>query len=107
MTCTEGGGPWRDSAAWGKRMGNFWSALSSHCRTYTAIRPGDCLDVHTEPWPIRQADAVVCINMVHIAPWSATMALAAGPSSVLFSEGVMILYGPYRRDGRHTAPSNP
>jgi len=44
------------------------------------------LDVTAAPWPINYADAVTCINMIHIAPWEAT--------------------GPYKRAGQHTAPSN-
>jgi SAM-dependent methyltransferase len=64
------------------------------------------LDVHCEPWPIRQADAVVCINMIHIAPWSAATAFMAGAGRVLRRDGTMVLYGPYRRKCRHTAPSN-
>ena len=52
------------------------------------------------------ADAVVCINMIHIAPWAATTALMAGAARLLPTTGVLVLYGPYRREGRHTAPSN-
>jgi SAM-dependent methyltransferase len=64
------------------------------------------LDVRVVPWPIQQADAVVCINMTHIAPWEATTHLMAGAGHLLSPGGVLVLYGPYRRDGRHTAPSN-
>ncbi len=64
------------------------------------------LDVHEQPWPVERADAVVCINMIHVAPWSATPALCSGAAAVLPAGGVLILYGPYRRGGRHTAPSN-
>ncbi len=64
------------------------------------------LDVGRLPWPIEAADAVVCINMIHIAPWSATPALIAGAARLLPAAGVLVLYGPYRRDGQHTAPSN-
>ena len=64
------------------------------------------LDVHEQPWPLRRVDAVVCINMIHIAPWTATEALFRGVDSVLDAAGPLVLYGPYRRDGRHTAPSN-
>ena len=64
------------------------------------------LDVCRQPWPIDAADAVVCINMIHIAPWTATTALMAGVSRLLPVSGVLLLYGPYRREGRHTAPSN-
>lgn len=64
------------------------------------------LDVHEQPWPLRRVVAVVCINMIHIAPWTATEALFRGVDSVLDAAGPLVLYGPYRRDGRHTAPSN-
>jgi hypothetical protein len=64
------------------------------------------LDVHDRPWPIQAADAIICINMVHIAPWSATVALFAGAAALLPDEAPLYLYGPYKRSGRHTAPSN-
>src|SRR5687768_4652704 len=54
-------------------------------------------------WPA--ADAVVCINMIHIAPWEASLALFAGAARVLPPGGLLFTYGPYRFDGR-TAPSN-
>ena len=63
------------------------------------------LDVRARPWPIGACDAILCINMIHISPWAATEALFAGAHDVLAS-GVMYLYGPYRVNGRHTAPSN-
>ena len=58
------------------------------------------LDVHDETWPVAGVDAVVCINMIHIAPPSATEALLHGAASILRPGGVLFLYGPYRRDGR-------
>jgi SAM-dependent methyltransferase len=64
------------------------------------------LDVMSPSWPVERADAVVCINMIHIAPWPATRALLAGAGRVLLTGGVLYLYGPYRVDGRHTAESN-
>ncbi len=51
-------------------------------------------------------DALYCANMIHIAPWSATPALMVGAKRVLRAGGLLILYGPFMRDGRHTAPSN-
>ncbi len=63
------------------------------------------LDV-TVPWPVDRADAVVCINMIHISPWRATEALMAGAARVLAPTGVLFLYGPYKEGGMHTAPSN-
>lgn len=64
------------------------------------------LDVCRFPWPVTQADAVLSINMIHVAPWAATEALFTGAKDFLFGAGVLFLYGPYRRSGRHTAPSN-
>jgi cyclopropane fatty-acyl-phospholipid synthase-like methyltransferase len=64
------------------------------------------LDVRRAPWPVERADAIVCINMIHIAPWAACEALMAGAARSLPSGGPLILYGPYKRDGRHTAASN-
>ncbi|HVO89206.1 MAG TPA: DUF938 domain-containing protein [Casimicrobiaceae bacterium] len=64
------------------------------------------LDVHRRPWSSERFDAVVCINMIHISPWSATRALMIGASEVLQPAGMLFLYGPYRRGGAHTAPSN-
>jgi SAM-dependent methyltransferase len=70
------------------------------------VRPPLRLDVHDEPWPVSAAAAVVCMNMIHIAPWSAAKALVAGAAAVLSTGGVLFLYGPYRRGGQHTSPSN-
>jgi SAM-dependent methyltransferase len=64
------------------------------------------LDVTAEPWPLERAEAIVCNNMIHIAPWAAAEGLFAGAGRVLSAAGVLYLYGPYRIDGRHTAPSN-
>ena len=63
------------------------------------------LDVTQEPWPVEHADAIVCINMVHIAPWEAALALFAGAGRLLAPGALLYLYGPYRFDGT-TAPSN-
>ncbi len=63
------------------------------------------LDVTQVPWPVEQADAIVCINMVHIAPWEAALALFAGAGPLLAPGALLYLYGPYRFDGT-TAPSN-
>ena len=63
------------------------------------------LDVVREPWPVDHADAIVCINMVHIAPWEASLALFAGAGRILGEGALLYLYGPFRFDGV-TAPSN-
>ena len=64
------------------------------------------LDVTRRPWPVARAEAVVCINLLHIAPGAVTEALFAGARAVLPPGAPLLTYGPYRRDGRHTAPSN-
>lgn len=69
------------------------------------LRPAVDLDA-TEPWAVQRADAVVAINLIHIAPWSVTEALMRGARRALPRGGVLYLYGPYRVGGAHTAPSN-
>lgn len=70
------------------------------------VRPPLAIDVTKRPWPVSAADAVVCINVIHIAPWEATLALMAGAGAVLPAGGLLVTYGPYRRGGAHTSPSN-
>jgi len=64
------------------------------------------LDVERWPWPLSGADAILNINMIHIAPWSAALALFAGAARLLPPSGVLFLYGPFKRAGQHTAESN-
>ena len=79
-----------------------WAATSG----LPNILPALALDAAADVWPIARADAVVCINMIHIAPWASAIGLVRGAARVLPPGGLLFLYGPYRRDGRHTAPSN-
>ncbi len=64
------------------------------------------LDVTAAQWPVARADAVICCNMIHIAPWAACEGLLAGAARILPPGGVLYLYGPYKIGGRHTAPTN-
>jgi SAM-dependent methyltransferase len=64
------------------------------------------LDVTAEQWPIERADALVCCNMIHIAPWAATEGLIAGAGRTLSRGAPLYLYGPYKVESQHTAPSN-
>jgi SAM-dependent methyltransferase len=64
------------------------------------------LDASADTWPVARADAVVAINMVHIAPWNVTKGLIAGAARVLTSGGLLFLYGPFREGDVHTVPSN-
>ncbi len=70
------------------------------------MRPALALDAAAETWPLSEADAVVCINMIHIAPWEAAVGLVRGAAALLRTDCMLYLYGPFRRDGAHTAPSN-
>ncbi len=70
------------------------------------LKPPLDIDARTETWPVPAADAVVCINMLHIAPWAVCQGLMRGAGRVLPDGGVLYLYGPYMLQGRHTAPSN-
>lgn len=91
-----------------------WSAHLEATRVRSAIE----LDVTRLPWPVPRADVIVCINMIHIAPWTACLALLDGGSELLARSALdaagasrdrralLYLYGPYRRAGIPTAPSN-
>lgn len=70
------------------------------------VRPALALDATAQPWPVHAADAVLCINMIHISPWEAAVGLVSGAAALLPPGGLLYLYGPYRRNGGHTAPSN-
>ena len=70
------------------------------------VRPALPLDASAATWPVAKADAILCINMIHISPWEATVGLIEGAARTLPAEGVLYLYGPYRRAGHPTAPSN-
>ena len=70
------------------------------------LLPGRHLDASLPDWPVVRADALVCINMVHISPWAATEGLFAGARRVLGEDPPLILYGPYLETGVETAPSN-
>ncbi len=81
------------------------AAWIDHTGVPNALPPLD-LDVLSEVWPVKNADAMVCINMIHISPWAATMALIAGAARLLPTGNPVFLYGPFRRSDRQTAPSN-
>ena len=70
------------------------------------LRPAVALDAAQGEWPIAHADAVLCVNMVHISPWSATEGLFAGAASILARGSPLVLYGPYLETDIDTAPSN-
>lgn len=70
------------------------------------ILPPLRLSTTDQPWPVTAADAILCINMIHISPWAATEGLMRGAAGLLRPGAPLYLYGPYKQEGRHTAPSN-
>jgi SAM-dependent methyltransferase len=72
----------------------------------TNIRAPLLLDAASDTWPMNSADAILCINMIHIAPWRATEGLMHGAAKILLPGSPLYLYGPYRQASVITAPSN-
>jgi SAM-dependent methyltransferase len=70
------------------------------------VLPPLLLDAAADDWPLEQADAVVCVNMFHIAPWVATVGVLRGGARVLCPGAPLYVYGPFRRAGRPIEPSN-
>ncbi len=83
-------------------------SIAAHARLAACetLEPPLALDACDPDWPVTEAAAVVCINMIHIAPYAAAEGLVAGAGRLLAPGGVLYLYGPFKRDGQHTAPSN-
>lgn len=79
-----------------------WAAESSLAH----LRPAIALDASSPDWPIDAAEVVLCVNMVHISPWSASEGLFAGAGRVLSPGSPLILYGPFIEQQVETAPSN-
>lgn len=82
------------------------ASIDAWCAPWPNVCPALALDAAARTWPVARADAVLCINMIHIAPWAAARGLVAGAARVLTPGGVLAVYGPFMRDGAHTAPSN-
>ncbi len=70
------------------------------------LLPAIALDARAAQWPVAQADALLCINMIHISPWAATTGLIRGAGRLLQSGSPLFLYGPFLQDGVETAQSN-
>jgi len=70
------------------------------------LRPAIALDAAAPDWPNVSADALLCVNMVHISPWDAAVGLFAGAGRVLGSGAPLVLYGPFVEPDVETAASN-
>ncbi|WP_434299191.1 DUF938 domain-containing protein [Corallococcus exiguus] len=70
------------------------------------VLPARLLDASSDAWLVEHADAVLCVNMIHISPWAACQGLMRGAARVLRPGGRLVLYGPYFVEGKETAPSN-
>lgn len=96
------------------------AAWREHCPAEN-LYPAIALDVCEPIWAVEQDElsqslpgifkcdpitAIVNINMIHIAPWSACLGLMAGAKRILPAGGILYLYGPFKHGDRHTAPSN-
>jgi cyclopropane fatty-acyl-phospholipid synthase-like methyltransferase len=79
-----------------------WAADSG----LTNIAPPVALDASARQWSVKAVDAILCINMIHISPWSATQGLMTGAATILPKGAPLYIYGPFRRAGTPTAPSN-
>jgi hypothetical protein len=69
----------------------------------TNVRAPIALDALHSVWPIASADGIICINMIHISPWEATVGLIKGAAAILPPGSPLYLYGPYLREGVATA----
>ena len=93
--------------------------LESHLRSIEAwsaetalrnLRNPQILDLANAGWRPTGIDApltaIICINVLHISPWSVSENLLSGAARLLRPQGRLFVYGPFMRDGIHTAPSN-
>ena len=70
------------------------------------IAPPIRIDAMAADWPAARADAILCINMIHIAPWAAMFGLMAGANRLLAEGAPLYLYGPFRERGVTLAQGN-
>jgi cyclopropane fatty-acyl-phospholipid synthase-like methyltransferase len=105
----------RAQAGWAWQPSDFdasrLAVIDSRCAGLGNARPALQLDVTAPAWPAAVAagapyDALLCVNMLHASPWATCPGLMRGAATHLAPGGLLLLYGPYRVDGRPTAPSN-
>ncbi|MFO7564219.1 MAG: DUF938 domain-containing protein [Enhygromyxa sp.] len=84
----------------------LFTSIAAWTQALTNVAQPLTLDVTSNPWPIERCKAVMCANMIHIAPWEACLGMLDGVARTLEGDGPLCLYGPFKRGGAHTAPSN-
>ena len=82
------------------------ASIAVWCDGLANTRPALDLNAEVPDWPLAEAAALLCINMVHISPWKATLGLLSGAARMLEAGAPLFLYGPYRRASHPTAASN-
>lgn len=83
-------------------------SVNAHARAddLKNVMPAVHLNVTSDNWPVPDVGMVYNANMIHISPWECTVGLFKGANRHLKKDGVLMMYGPYKRDGQHTAASN-
>ncbi len=89
-------------------------AWRDHANSHGRIQPPSLVNVCAPQWETTPKsknwpaffDAIVNINMIHIAPWEATLGLMRGVARLLRPGGILFFYGPFKQGGVHSAPSN-
>lgn len=79
-----------------------WRRAAPHDRILPAIQ----LDVQSDPWPVAQVQAMLCVNMLQVSPWSSALGLLAGAARHLDPGAPLVIYSPLSRGGVHTSPGN-
>ncbi len=82
------------------------ASITAWTESLANVRAPLALDVCAPDWTAPSANTIVCINMIHIAPWAACLGLMRGAADLLAPGEVLFMYGPFRVAGAHTAPSN-
>jgi SAM-dependent methyltransferase len=79
-----------------------WRQASHPDRIASPVR----IDVTQPTWPIPTADAMLCVNMLQVSPWTAALGVLAGAARTLVPGGPFVIYSPLSRGGVHTSPGN-
>ena len=89
-----------------ERDATMHASIRAWCEGLANVAPPLAIDVAASAWQAGRADAVLAINLIHIAPWAVCIGLLAGSARTLVPGGLLYLYGPFADAGVHDAPSN-